>query len=155
MQALSVLPDRFLDKVQFEPNTGCWLWTGSTSRDGYGKFHWSPSRFAHVVAFQLMNGVIPDGMELDHLCHTHDLSCFGGGTCVHRRCVNPDHLEPVTLQENARRGFKARKTHCKHGHEFTEQNTIRDDGHRRNCRECFRIRRRRWDSSHPRRKLQA
>ena len=35
-------------------------------------------------------GPIPDGREIDHLCRNH-------------RCVNPDHLEPVTHLENMRR----------------------------------------------------
>ena len=74
------------------------------------------------------------GMELDHLCRN-------------RACVNPAHLEPVSTRENVHRGnglaaVAARKTHCVHGHEFTEWNTLtRNDGNGgRRCRTCERAR---------------
>jgi hypothetical protein len=70
-------------------------------------------------------GVIPDGLELDHLC------------CVNA-CVRPDHLEAVTKKENMRRRSVS-QTHCKHGHAFDDANTYRSRTHgRRSCRACNR-----------------
>lgn len=45
---------------------------------------------------------MPKGYELDHLCHTKDKICKGGKTCLHRKCVNPEHLQLVTQAENIR-----------------------------------------------------
>ena len=89
--------------------SGCWMWTASVQRPGYGQIGvWNGERcvprLAHRVMYELKVGPIPGGMEIDHLCHTRDLSCRAGVNCPHRRCVNPDHLEVVTKQENARRG---------------------------------------------------
>src|SRR3990167_7266351 len=83
-----------------EPNTGCWLWTGQLSASGYGKLEVNRNGrrcklSAHRVAFEVYKGPIPDGLCLDHLCRQ-------------RSCINPDHLEPVTKRENARRGVVAR-----------------------------------------------
>jgi hypothetical protein len=137
------IAERFWEKVD---KTGdCWLWTGSTNH-GYGQFYVkgksSPAR-AHRVAYELTTGLIPEGMELDHLCHNRDASCPGGFTCPHRACVNPAHLEPVTHRVNGLRGRSvaaghAAKTHCPQGHEYTLENTRRANG-RRQCRACCRL----------------
>jgi hypothetical protein len=67
-------------------------------------------------------GPIPDGLVIDHLC-------------LNKGCVNPDHMELVTIGENVKRHFRL-MTHCKSGrHEFTEANTITHHG-RRQCRAC-------------------
>lgn len=94
--------DRFLAKV--DQCGDCWSWTALTS-NGYGLF-WLEGRMAkaHRVAYCLFVGPIPADLELDHLCHTRDLSCAGGEGCLHRRCVRPDHLEPVTHLVNVQRG---------------------------------------------------
>jgi hypothetical protein len=138
--------ERFWEKVD---KTGdCWLWTASTAH-GYGQFYVkgkrSPGR-AHVIAWELANGPVPEGLELDHLCHGWDKSCRGGGTCPHRACVNPAHLEPVTHRVNGLRGrsivaVHAIKTHCPQGHEYTPENTWMGKARRvRLCRACHRIR---------------
>lgn len=123
--------ERFWAKV--EKSEGCWTWAASCYSNGYGRFDYG---LAHRIAYELVVGEIPEGLDLDHLCRN-------------RRCVNPAHLEPVTRRENLMRGrtlvaAKAGQTHCKHGHEFTEENThIRPNG-TRSCRECSRIKYRRW-----------
>lgn len=117
---------KFWDQVR-EDDRGCWIWQGRQIK-GYGTA--SMGRLAHRVAYQEMVGDIPTGLELDHLCRTP-------------LCVNPDHLEPVTRDENRRRHI-ATITHCKHGHEFTPENTYLRDGYRRQCRACNREQVRRY-----------
>ncbi len=76
--------ERFWPKV--DKAGECWLWTGSIDADGYGRFNGSKPH-AHRMAYVLTHGAIPDGMALHHICGV-------------ARCVNPDHLEPVTTGEN-------------------------------------------------------
>lgn len=87
-------------------DSGCWIWTGSRSSAGYGTFNVGERRydFAHRVMYQLLVGEIPDGLQLDHVCHSRDTSCRLGAECPHRACVNPSHLEPVTSRVNTLRG---------------------------------------------------
>jgi hypothetical protein len=119
----------------------CWPWVAGGS-SGYGHVRWlGHVRVAHRIAYELAVGPIPEGMDLDHLCHTNDASCRGGVSCPHRRCVNPAHLEPVTNLVNVMRGRSphataARQTHCAQGHEFTPENT-RIYPARPNARACL------------------
>lgn len=119
---------------------GCWRWTGHVTKTGYARTTYNgESRAAHRVFYEYLRGPIPEGMTLDHQCHTQDQTCTGGDTCPHRRCVNPDHLLPMTVGENASLMYPARKTHCKNGHEYTEQNTqirIENGLEKRTCRRC-------------------
>ncbi len=57
-----------------------------------------------------IKGKIPNGYNIDHLCHNVDKTCMGGNLCKHRRCVNPEHLEAVTAKVNVRRGRRAKLT---------------------------------------------
>ena len=132
-----------------KPQTnGCWLWTGPHgTRDGYGKFQPSPGQpkvMAHRWAYEAFIGPIPDGYQLDHLCHTNDAGCPGGPDCGHRRCCNPAHLEPVTASENTirQRHFERAKTECPRGHPYVGDNLIAGSDGRRRCRTCDRIRKR-------------
>jgi hypothetical protein len=115
-----------------EDGTGCWLWTGALNDGGYARWPTKDggSRQAHRRIYELLVGPIPTGLQIDHLCRV-------------KRCVNPDHLEPVTQAENlARAGRLWGKTECGHGHPWTEENILVDyDGHRR-CRICRREQRR-------------
>ena len=119
---------------------GCILRTAGLERDGYSLIRESggKTRRAHRVAYELLVGPIPEDYHLDHLCHTRDLMCSGGPQCLHRRCINPLHLEPVVSRENTIRGGNSRKTHCVNGHEFTEVNTRIEERGNRSCRVCDR-----------------
>jgi hypothetical protein len=119
---------------------GCVLRTAGIDRDGYSLIRETGgiTRRAHRVAYELLVGEIPRGLHLDHVCHTRDLSCPGGPKCLHRRCINPEHLEPVPSLENTLRGGNSRKTHCVNSHEFTEANTRIESRGRRACRACNR-----------------
>lgn len=128
------LPARMQAKIAVG-DTGCWLWTASKNKGGYGQVGVAAGKpaLAHRVAYQTLVGPIPEGLELDHLCRV-------------RNCCNPDHLEPVTRQENARRGLRngfALQTHCLRGHPLTGDNLriVRTYcGTGRVCRECARVR---------------
>ncbi|GGM90725.1 HNH endonuclease signature motif containing protein [Dactylosporangium sucinum] len=134
---------RLLGKVAMGPD-GCWIYTGSIQpRSGYGSFGVSKGKSmpAHRAAYQFAVGPIPHGAQLDHECHTRDTTC-PGGPCLHRRCVNPDHLAPVTSRENTLRSrtsvasLNAAKTHCTNGHPFTAENIGRGVKAGRTYREC-------------------
>jgi len=88
---------------------GCWHFTGSLYK-GYGQIQTGSNydgtrkpRQVHRVAYEILVGPIPEGLQLDHTCHNDDPLCPGGDVCLHRRCWNPAHLEPVTPGENTRR----------------------------------------------------
>lgn len=126
---LDALPQRFIDKIEPEPNSGCWLWTGCWMRLGYGMVRWArKTRLAHRVVFEYFRGQIPADRELDHLCRV-------------RSCVNQDHLEIVTRSENTMRGDtlpvrRRNQTHCKHGHLLSGPNMRRNALGHRCCRAC-------------------
>lgn len=132
---------RFWEKVDLSGD--CWMWTASTYHNGYGQFTVLGKAFkAHRWAYQMLRGQVPDGMQLDHVCHTRSTECTNDDDCPHRRCVNPDHLEPVTARTNSRRGNGlagrfARRSACKWGHPYDAANTRY---HRRTgariCRRC-------------------
>lgn len=133
---------RFWEKVdkegpipEFAPELGpCWIWKGAAQRYGYGSFAiptgaergWRRC-LAHRWSYENLIGPIPDDLPLDHLCRVPS-------------CVRPDHLDPVPQRENQRRGMKGElRTHCKNGHEYTDENTYLNPqtGHRP-CQICRR-----------------
>lgn len=85
---------RFDALIEVDERTGCWLWTGAISDTGYGNF-WvlGGTVLAHRYSYARTR-FLPFWLTLDHLCRV-------------RRCVNPDHLEPVTQAENTRRARAA------------------------------------------------
>jgi hypothetical protein len=124
---------RFWSKVREADALDCWEWTCPPASTGYGQF-WrdGTNRGAHTVAWELLRGELPGGLQLDHLCRN-------------RICVNPWHLEPVDIRTNVLRGEgitakHAAKTHCDRGHEYTPTNTYITAEGWRQCRECKRAR---------------
>lgn len=116
----AVLPKHFRRAIEPDAD-GCWLWQLHLSVDGYGRGTWHNRTWeAHRAVYTMLRGEIPAGLVLDHLCRV-------------RHCVNPDHLEPVTLQENLRRSpfTQSGLTACrKCGGPFTMA------GRRRRCVPC-------------------
>lgn len=119
--------ERFWSKVH--KAEGCWIFTGALSK-GYGVFRIGCKNVpAHRLSWELSLGLIPKGLQIDHLCRNPS-------------CVNPAHLEPVTQKTNVLRGVgltaqNARKTHCKMGH-ILEGAPVRN-GQRR-CKICTDLR---------------
>lgn len=128
---MSLTPaERFFAKVDWGERykgTRCLLWIAAKDQHGYGRFWVEGKKYmlAHRWLYERWVGPIPAGLQLDHLCFTPS-------------CVNPDHLEPVTQQENTKRAM-ARISHCPHGHEYTEENTRMYRG-ARFCRTCSDLR---------------
>lgn len=125
-----------------EPNSGCWLWVGDRDMGGYGilTIYEASVRVArlraHRLSYELFKGPLSAELDLDHLCHTYNRTCEGGRTCVHRCCVNPDHVDPVTKEENGRRAGN-RISHCPRGHLYSADNIGPSHGGRR-CLTCHR-----------------
>lgn len=112
--------------------SGCWIWIGNRNTSGYGQAIFAGKlAVVHRIAYELFVGPIPQGLVLDHLCRN-------------RACFRPEHLEPVTQQENNLRGVgaaaqAARKHRCSNGHPLSGNNlldTSRYAPSRRRCRAC-------------------
>lgn len=125
-----IIDQRFWARVD---KTGeCWEWQGAGhKRSNHGMFGWSKDgvkavMYAHRYAYERLVGEIPEGLVIDHLCSNP-------------RCVNPAHLEPVTIGENTIRARKAMVV-CKRGHDLSFAYT--DKRGFRTCRQCNNLRRR-------------
>lgn len=121
------LPERIVSKIE-RTDTGCWAWTAATNGKGYGLISIDGSaKLAHRVVYMELAGPIPDGMTIDHVCRN-------------KRCVNPAHLDVVTVAENNRRAAETITT-CRQGHRLEGDNLRikqRSQGAQRVCVACAR-----------------
>lgn len=128
--------DRLLPRFWAKVNKTetCWLWTARIAWNGYGVLyypHIKRARRAHRFAYEAFVGDVPGGLVLDHTCRV-------------RHCVNPAHLEPVTIGENVARGLAVRAATCANGHEMIGDNLRFDRKGWRKCRTCHRESMRRY-----------
>lgn len=140
--------EEHLSNYEVQPN-GCWHWKGYVAKSGYGSFfrrrdgrgkNW----LAHRFFYEKHGGVLEGRKPLDHVCHNTDKTCTPEVECMHRRCVNPDHLQLVTTRINVLRGngpaaVNASKTHCHEGHAYTTVNTYIEPSGGRVCITCRRV----------------
>ena len=134
--------ERFWSKVDRSAGPdACWLWKSTINAYGYGRFNCGGRRngslAAHRVAYEELNGEIPNGLVIDHLCRV-------------RHCVNPAHMETVTSGENVMRGMSpsvltATTGMCRRGHVMSDENTYvyteKNGRTKYRCRECARAKR--------------
>lgn len=131
------LEEKFRARIRVDEND-CWLWQGAL-QSGYGRIKAGKKDVpVHRLSYECYKEKIPEGLVIDHLCRV-------------RNCVNPEHLEPVTISENTRRGnayktsgaYSREKTHCPKGHPYSGDNLkVRTQGRQkwqhRQCRACIR-----------------
>jgi hypothetical protein len=96
--------EHMMERVSPEPNSGCWLWMGAASAEGYGRIRARNGvrrmLGTHRLSWEHHFGLIPAG---HHVCHKCDVPS----------CVNPQHLFLGTDLDNhrdkARKGRAAQK----------------------------------------------
>lgn len=122
--------NNFISKAM--PNGDCLIWIAARNKEGYGRFQYQGKLWmAHRLAWTIKFGKIPDGLHVLHKCDNPP-------------CINTDHLflgsNADNILDKVSKGRQARnfKTHCKNGHEYTEENTfVRKQGWKE-CRICIR-----------------
>lgn len=95
------IPQRVLERAATRhvvDGSGCWISEYSVGSHGYAQVGWWADGKSHMIthhraAWTLANGPVPEGLTIDHLCHT-------------RRCVNPRHLRLLTAELNGRRAHR-------------------------------------------------
>lgn len=123
--------DRFWSKAEWQGD--CLVWNAAHNVEGYGRFHYEKKFWmAHRLAYQIKFGDIPNGMQVLHMCDNPP-------------CINVNHLflgdnaDNVADKVSKERQARNYKTHCKNGHEYTEENTfVRKQGWKE-CRTCIRF----------------
>lgn len=122
------IAQKYKDKIwtKVSKTKGCWEWSGRKTSKGYGRYAVYPNKaeYAHRLVWVLCGNTIPKGLVLDHICKN-------------RGCVNPNHLDLVTIRQNTLENSDSapskniKKTHCKHGHKLVLKY---ESG--RKCKEC-------------------
>lgn len=133
---MKTFAQRFLEKYvilesKVFPDEPCWHWTAAKGRNYAVISFEGKLKVAHKLAYELINGKVPTGFELDHVCKNS-------------LCVNPLHLEAVTHSENCKRGSQsqvnknrgAEITHCPAGHAYAGENLYIKPNGRRECKAC-------------------
>lgn len=133
----TLTPDviRRFESKTYRSENGCLEWLGAKDKLGYGRFKLNGRMLlSHRVSMTVRNGLLPDGLVVDHVCRNPS-------------CVDPDHLELVTQAENTARGMSPtaaavrsvlHENMCVNGHDQSIYLAIRKSGHHR-CRECERL----------------
>lgn len=123
----------FMDRV--DTSKDCWEWQGYRNEGGYGCLAPGSRRdrvswLAHRYSYTVFVGPIEPGNQIHHKCGNPS-------------CVRPDHLMSVTAAEHTRLtdSHPINKTHCKHGHPFSPQNTSMTIYRGRMHRKCITCRR--------------
>ena len=102
--------ERFLSRVRNEGD--CLVWTGTLINGKYGQMRLDGKRvYVHRYAWERVNGPIPAGMQVDHICWN-------------TACVNVEHLRVVTPSENCAYLSGTPSNNKSSGH----RNIIKSDG---------------------------
>jgi len=123
---------KIMNKISIPLNKDkCWQWKGSFTKSGYAVFHLGPgiTNRVHKILYELTVRKVLEGLELNH-------------KCCNRGCVNPNHLETITHQENQLKGgsLLTQEGFCKYGHKRTIGNTyFKPDKTSTQCKECNKI----------------
>jgi hypothetical protein len=138
----SVMADRLYSNIKYVGD--CWIWQGRVNAEGYGRIRvpheeskWAVHRLSYVIA----HGHLSDDLTIDHLCRTPS-------------CINPEHLEAVTMETNIRRGFgigmrNAAKLECVNGHPYVDGSYILEQiGNGKQARRCIICRRKRENKNY-------
>lgn len=130
--ALGTLEERFWAYVNKQSDGECWGWRLRRMRNGYGRIGITDpatrsvvNKYAHRLSWELNRGPIPEGYEVHHKCHN-------------RMCVNPSHLEVLTVQDHRRSDMRER-VECPHGHPYSPENTYMNPKGVKICRTCLRL----------------
>lgn len=135
-QLRGTIKDRLIAQCEPVTETGCWVWMGFILPNGYARIgsggHSGKMLYAHRVSYEVFNGPIEEGKEIDHKCKV-------------RCCVNPSHLRVASRMENFLWSDHAssiafRNKTCTKGHDRSEENTrvCKRTGNL-TCRVCARI----------------
>lgn len=131
----STLLEQYEDigKIVRVPWSGCWIWTGATTKKGYGLItRGGENMYIHRLSYEENKGPIPAGLQILHTC---DVKC----------CANPDHIYAGTHRDNVFDAISRNRyhkeivvSHCHRGHEFTPENTYNYNNHR-HCKACWKL----------------